>query len=180
MANNNQVIIQAGKYRRSVLRLVAAEGMRPTPARVRETLFNWLGQDLSGWRCLDLFAGSGVLGLEAASRGAAEVLLVESNAAVCAALQANIARIGISEARALRQTAAQALSQAQAPFDLIICDPPYAQFGQLLDVAAISAALKPNGYLYLEAPSEQVKFAMLHRTKAQRVGAVQTHLFQKL
>src|SRR5438045_9743994 len=73
----HEVRIIGGVWRRSKLPVADSPGLRPTPDRVRETLFNWLGQDLSGWRCLDAFAGSGALGFEAASRGAAEVLLVE-------------------------------------------------------------------------------------------------------
>jgi 16S rRNA (guanine(966)-N(2))-methyltransferase RsmD len=79
---NHQVRIIGGQWKRSKLKVLDAAGLRPTPDRVRETLFNWLGQDLSGLRCLDAFAGSGALGLEAASRGAAQVLLVEQDAAL--------------------------------------------------------------------------------------------------
>src|SRR5215468_5708250 len=82
----NRVRIIGGALRGRVVRFPAVAGLRPTPDRVRETLFNWLGQDLTGMRCLDLFAGSGVLGFEAASRGAAEVVLVERDRAVALAL----------------------------------------------------------------------------------------------
>ncbi|HEY0200286.1 MAG TPA: RsmD family RNA methyltransferase, partial [Burkholderiaceae bacterium] len=83
-----EVRIIGGRWKRTRLPVASSPGLRPTPDRVRETLFNWLGQDLTGWRCIDPFAGTGALGLEAASRGAAEVLLVEQDAALARALQA--------------------------------------------------------------------------------------------
>ena len=85
----NSVRIIGGDYRRRVLQFPDSEGLRPTPDRVRETLFNWLGQELDGWHCLDLFAGSGALGFEAASRGAERVVLVEQAPKVLAALREN-------------------------------------------------------------------------------------------
>ncbi len=85
----NSVRIIGGNWRRHVLSFPDSEGLRPTPDRVRETVFNWLGQDLSGLTCLDLFAGSGALGFEAASRGATKVVMVDSSAKVISALQAN-------------------------------------------------------------------------------------------
>src|SRR5512133_3644612 len=84
---SHEIRIIGGQYRRIKLQVADKPGLRPTPDRVRETLFNWLGQDLSGWRCLDAFAGTGVLGFEAASRGAAQVLLVEQDAALVAQLK---------------------------------------------------------------------------------------------
>ena len=85
----NSVRIIGGQYRRRVLKFPDSEGLRPTPDRVRETLFNWLGQELDGWNCLDLFAGSGALGFEAVSRGAAKVVMVEQAPRVLAALREN-------------------------------------------------------------------------------------------
>ena len=87
-AHAGEVRIVGGQWRRSKLPVLDRPGLRPTPDRVRETLFNWLGQDLAGWRCLDAFAGSGALGFEAASRGAAEVLLLDSDAVAVQALDA--------------------------------------------------------------------------------------------
>jgi 16S rRNA (guanine966-N2)-methyltransferase len=89
--------IVGGKYRSRMLRVPARPGLRPTPDRVRETLFNWLGQDLEGLACLDLFAGSGALGFEAASRGAARVVLVEKDRAVLAELERSRAALGASQ-----------------------------------------------------------------------------------
>ena len=96
----HEVRVIGGQYKRSRLPVADRPGLRPTPDRVRETLFNWLGQDLTGWRCVDAFAGTGALGLEAASRGAAEVVLVEQDAALLARLNQLKARL--QDAQALR------------------------------------------------------------------------------
>ena len=94
----NEVRIIGGRWRGRKIRFPAAAGIRPSPDRVRETLFNWLGQDLTGWRVLDAFAGSGALGIEAASRGAAQVTLLETDAALAASLRATCARLGAAAA----------------------------------------------------------------------------------
>ena len=88
-----EVRLIGGDLRRSKLPVADRPGLRPTPSRVRETLFNWLGQDLAGWRVLDAFAGSGALGFEAASRGAVDVLLVEQDPVLCKSLQATAQRL---------------------------------------------------------------------------------------
>src|SRR5206468_12965839 len=98
-----EVRIIGGQWKRSKLPVADSPGLRPTPDRVRETLFNWLGQDLSGWRCLDAFAGSGALGFEAASRGAAEVVLVERDPRIVRSLRESQQRL---QATALRVEAA--------------------------------------------------------------------------
>src|SRR6187455_3119099 len=95
----NQVRIIGGHWKRTRLDVPDRPGLRPTPDRVRETLFNWLGQDLAGWRCLDAFAGSGALGFEAASRGAAEVVLLERDRRLLALLSAAKARLGAEAIR---------------------------------------------------------------------------------
>src|SRR6478735_2868783 len=98
----NEVRIVGGQWKRTRLPVADKPGLRPTPDRVRETLFNWLGQDLDGWRCLDAFAGTGALGFEAASRGARQVTLVESDAALAAQLRATQERLGAQAARVQR------------------------------------------------------------------------------
>ncbi|HRD84554.1 MAG TPA: RsmD family RNA methyltransferase, partial [Rubrivivax sp.] len=120
-------------------------GLRPTPDRVRETLFNWLGQDLAGWRCLDAFAGSGALGFEAASRGAAQVRLLERDAQLVTSLCESRDRLGaqavqVERADALRWLAAAAPGQ----FDLVLLDPPF-DAGLALRAATLSAALVVAG-----------------------------------
>lgn len=145
-----QVRIIGGEHRRRVLRFPDLSGLRPTPDRVRETLFNWLGQELAGMSCLDAFAGSGALGFEAASRHAARVVMLESSRQACDALKQNrdllrAACVEIHQAEALawmRTTAER--------FDVIFLDPPYASglSGQALDIAA--GLLKPAGWVYIE------------------------------
>lgn len=122
----NQVRIIGGKHRGRKLPVADAPGLRPTPDRVRETLFNWLGQNLSGWHCLDLFAGSGALGFEAASRGAASVVLVEQAPAVARILQTAVAAL---KEPALSLVCTDALAYLKKPdihpLDLVFIDPPY-------------------------------------------------------
>ncbi|MDT9000179.1 16S rRNA (guanine(966)-N(2))-methyltransferase RsmD [Paucibacter sp. APW11] len=148
-----EVRIIGGRWKRSKLPVADKPGLRPTPDRVRETLFNWLGQDLDGWRVLDAFAGSGALGFEAASRGAAEVLLLERDADLVRSLNNSRAKLGAEQ---LRVEASDALAwMARAPaqrFELVFLDPPFA--AGLFEPALRAAAplLVEGGYLYLESP----------------------------
>jgi 16S rRNA (guanine966-N2)-methyltransferase len=180
----HEVRIIGGRWKRSKLPVADAPGLRPTPDRVRETLFNWLGQDLTGWRCLDAFAGSGALGFEAASRGAAEVLLVERDPQLVRSLRESQRRL---QADALRIEAADALAYMRraAPdsFDLVLLDPP---FDQNLFEPALSAAARlvvPEGYIYLEADRAFEDAAVapqglsVHRHA--RAGAVHFHLLRR-
>lgn len=151
------VRIIGGEWKRSKLAVAAAPGLRPTPDRVRETLFNWLGQDLSGLRCLDAFAGSGALGFEAASRGATEVLLIEQAPALVASLRDNATRLQASQITVQRGDALSLMRQRTGQaWDVVFLDPP---FGDGQNEALFRDALKaardlvsPNGSLYLEAP----------------------------
>ena len=122
-----EVRIIGGQWKRSKLPVPDAPGLRPTSDRIRETLFNWLGQTLTGWRVLDAFAGSGALGFEAASREAAEVVLVERDARLVAGLRASVQRL---KATTLTVHAADALVWMKAAprgaFDLVMLDPPFA------------------------------------------------------
>lgn len=123
-----QLRIIGGEWRSRRFSFPDAEGLRPTPDRVRETLFNWLGQDLRGLRCLDAFAGSGALGLEAASRGAAAVCLLERDPALVQALRASVQRLGAAQVR-VQQADALAWMQAATPsaWDVVFLDPPFAE-----------------------------------------------------
>jgi 16S rRNA (guanine966-N2)-methyltransferase len=150
--SKSEVRLIGGQWKRSKLPVADRPGLRPTPDRVRETLFNWLGQDLTGWRVLDAFAGSGALGFEAASRGAGEVVLLERDAILARSLIASKARLN---ADALQVHATDALgwmaSAAHGRFDLVLLDPPFdaglhaqaADLGQKL--------LKAGGWLYVES-----------------------------
>jgi len=121
-----QVRIVGGAWKRSKLPVADRPGLRPTPDRVRETLFNWLGQSLDGWRCVDAFAGSGALGFEAASRGALDVVLVERDAVLVASLKAVQQRLGGQNVRVERADALQWLARAaERSVDLVFLDPPF-------------------------------------------------------
>jgi 16S rRNA (guanine(966)-N(2))-methyltransferase RsmD len=122
------VRIIGGAWKRTPLQVPDVPGLRPTPDRVRETLYNWLGQDLSGRSCLDLFAGTGALGLEAASRGAATVWLVEPDRRAQAALRATIAKLDARQVTLVPSDALTALARARQEgrrFDLVLLDPPF-------------------------------------------------------
>jgi 16S rRNA (guanine966-N2)-methyltransferase len=123
---DSRVRIIGGRWKRSLLPVPDLEGLRPTPDRVRESLFNWLGQDLTGWRCLELFAGTGVLGFEAASRGAALVTMVERHPKLVRSLEAVKARLDAAAVRVVRADVQQCLrGTPPQPHDLILLDPPY-------------------------------------------------------
>jgi 16S rRNA (guanine(966)-N(2))-methyltransferase RsmD len=168
-----------GQWKRSKLRVLDRPGLRPTPDRVRETLFNWLGQDLSGWRVLDAFAGSGALGFEAASRGAAEVTLLERDASLVASLRASQSRLG---AAALRVERAEAIAwmtrSAAARFDLVLLDPPFDADLSAPALASAARLVAPGGFVYLEsgqALGTWPEGLQLHRSA--RAGAVHSQLF---
>ncbi|WP_295646071.1 16S rRNA (guanine(966)-N(2))-methyltransferase RsmD [uncultured Methylibium sp.] len=174
-----------GQWKRSRLPIPDSPGLRPTPDRVRETLFNWLGQDLSGWRCLDAFAGSGALGFEAASRGATEVVLLERDPRLAASLRSVQQRLGATQ---LRIEVADALAwmaaRIAAPFDLVLLDPP---FDAGLAEPALDAArllLTGHGFLYLETDSAfdagacAARGLRLHRHL--HAGRVHAHLMRPI
>ncbi len=150
----NQVRIIGGRHRGRRLRFVPAPGLRPTPDRVRETLFNWLRAELTGARCLDLFAGSGALGLEAVSRGAAYLCAVERNRKVAQCLRDNIALLREQPRAEVRQSdvVRYLRDPPTAPFDIVFVDPPFAatilpQVCALLDSAGW---LTSSAVVYLE------------------------------
>lgn len=146
----NQVRIIGGQWRRRNLHFPDVAGLRPTPDRVRETLFNWLGQRLDGLRCLDLFAGSGALGFEAASRGAREVVMVERDRQALAALAGNRDLLGATQVSLVAADGLSWLAGEAGRFDLIFLDPPFGS--DLLPAALAQAAtrLAPEGKIYAE------------------------------
>ncbi|BBA36486.1 ribosomal RNA small subunit methyltransferase D [Methylocaldum marinum] len=152
----NEIRVIGGRFRSRKLRFPDAPGLRPTPDRVRETLFNWLRNDIEGARCLDLYAGSGALGFEAASRGASKVVQVEQDAAVCRALERNRALLNAEAVEIVQVEVRRFLAGEGQPFDLVFLDPPFRQ-GL---VVPCCGALEENGWLsssakiYLEAERE--------------------------
>ncbi|MDO4427548.1 MAG: 16S rRNA (guanine(966)-N(2))-methyltransferase RsmD [Moraxella sp.] len=147
----NQVRIIAGSLKRRSLPLVNAEGIRPTPDRVRETVFNWLMGDLQGTRVLDVCAGSGAFGIECISRGAKEAILIEPFSAQAALLKDSLEKFGISHQVTLYQKPAQSvLPTLTGVFDVVFIDPPYALnlWETLMD--ALSPKLHENSLIYLE------------------------------
>jgi 16S rRNA (guanine(966)-N(2))-methyltransferase RsmD len=146
------VRIVGGRWKRSKLPVADRPGLRPTPDRVRETLFNWLGQDLSGWRCLDAFAGSGALGFEAASRGAAEVVLLERDDDLVRSLRAAKQRLSAESLRIERADALAWMARAApASFELVLLDPPFEVDILGGAVAAAARLVADGGYIYVEA-----------------------------
>ena len=149
----NSVRIIGGAWRGRRVNFPDMPGLRPTPDRVRETLFNWLQHSVSGTRCLDLFAGSGALGLEALSRGAADVVFVEQFPAAARTLQEQLVRFGAgSKGRVMEMGAARFLRTPAKPFDIVFLDPPFgkdalAEYVPLLDSGNWVAV---SGLVYLE------------------------------
>jgi 16S rRNA (guanine966-N2)-methyltransferase len=178
----HEVRIVGGTLKRSKLPVPDKPGLRPTPDRVRETLFNWLGQDLAGWRVLDAFAGSGALGFEAASRGAAEVVLLERDAGLVRSLKASRDRLNAMSVKVEVADALAWMARCEpGRFDLVLLDPP---FDSALAAPALLAAtrLVPQGglvYVEASAPLPHVPAGFeLHRSG--RAGAVHFHLLRCL
>ena len=153
-----KVRIIGGQWRGRKLPVVDVSGLRPTPDRARETLFNWLAPVIEGARCLDLFAGTGALGFEAASRGAQHVDFVEQHVAACDALRSSADMLGTAKMRVHQADAlAWLTAQSATSWDIIFADPPYAMALEraTLDVVVDSNCLAPGGHLYLESPGER-------------------------
>ncbi|MEX0605770.1 MAG: 16S rRNA (guanine(966)-N(2))-methyltransferase RsmD [Marinobacter sp.] len=176
--------IIGGDWRSRKLAFPDAGGVRPTPARTRETLFNWLNFHLAGSHCLDLFAGSGALGLEALSRGAADVTLVDHTPALIKALKDNLQVLKSTRGQVVCQSADQFLSQpASHAFDIIFMDPPFREgwLEKLFPVIAKNGWVRPGGWIYVEHESEVTTPTVpaswqLHRQKI--AGQVAYNLFR--
>ncbi|MFN4352158.1 MAG: 16S rRNA (guanine(966)-N(2))-methyltransferase RsmD [Hylemonella sp.] len=180
-----EVRIIGGQWKRSKLPVADQPGLRPTPDRVRETLFNWLGQDLTGWRCVDVFAGTGALGFEAASRGAKEVTLVEQDSTLVAQLRKSKEQLQAGAVQVQRGEGIAALKAwPAASADLVFLDPPFDAnlFEPALQAAA--RAVAAEGYIYLEAPSawneEQLAPLGLVLYRHLKAGAVHAHLLRRV
>ncbi len=175
-ANTNQVRINAGVWRSRLLKFPDVEGLRPTPDRVRQTVFNWLGQDLTGKTCLDLFAGTGAMGFEALSRNAKSVTMIEQSALAFKALKQNQTLLNASEMLILQQDALAFLSQNKQLFDIIFCDPPYNKdwLSQLLP--QLKQHLAPSGVVYAEAEYALQDDGVWQVQKSGKAGNVVYHL----
>ena len=177
--------IIGGQWRGRRLRFPAEPEIRPTPDRVRETLFNWLGERVRGSRCLDLFAGSGALGLEALSRGAAHVQFVERHPAAARELAELLAAWGAREAPVARGDALRFLAGAPRVFDIVFLDPPFES--GLIEPAAAELErggwLAPRALVYLECEAASA-LPLLPSTwqlaKSKRAGQVGYHLLERL
>lgn len=151
----NQVKMIGGTHRGRNIIFVDSEGLRPTPARVRETLFNWLGQDLTGLTILDLFAGSGVLGFEAASRGAKEVVMVERASQVVKTLCKNNEKLSFNNVTITKNDALQFLSHSKSKqFDVVFLDPPYAYAEWIQLLSLLKPLLAEDAFVYIEAAQQ--------------------------
>ncbi len=177
----HEVRVIGGRWKRSKLPVLDSPGLRPTPQRVRETLFNWLGQDLTGWRCLDAFAGSGALGFEAGSRGAAQVILLERAPALLASLHAVRERLKADTVTVQRADALSWMRTASpGTFHLVLLDPPFDADWRQQAVIAGAALVRPGGYLYLESPTAlDGPPPGFELWRADRAGAVHFHLLRR-
>jgi len=180
----NTVRIIGGEWRSRQITFDDAPGLRPTPARVRETVFNWLQADVPNSRCLDLFAGSGALGFEAASRGARAVVQVESNVQSCRQLRDNAKRLNAGQLRVMQGDVLSFLQACDDSFDLVFLDPPFGQ-GLIVETCRRlqGAVLAPHAKIYLEAErsfdweSLPVEWRLL---KQKTAGDVSYALFQRM
>ena len=180
-----EVRIIGGQWRRTKLPVGNKSGLRPTPDRVRETLFNWLGQSLLGWKCADIFAGTGALGIEAASREATLVQLCEQDAMLVGQLQSHIDRLKASAVHVQRTDGVSWLArQAPQSWDLVFIDPPFESglFEPALKAAVQS--IKPDGWIYLEAPKKwyggELLVLGLQTYRYLKAGNVHAHLLQRI
>lgn len=187
----HQVRIIGGQWKRTPLAVLDAEGLRPTPDRVRETVFNWINHLIdgawSGIRCLDAFAGTGVMGFEAASRGAAEVVMVEMQAQAVRQIETVRDKLRAEQVRILRGDAIstmQSLQRNGVQFDLIFLDPPYHRDWLARSLPLCAALLRPHGLVYVESEmplASEAPPAWLHGwriVRADSAGMVHYHLLQ--
>ncbi len=181
---SNQVRIIAGQWRGRKLSFPDGAGLRPTPDRVRETLFNWLAPVLPGAHCLDLFAGSGALGFEAASRGAAHVALIESDPRAVLALRASRERLAAHQVEVINAAAKSYLAEPGGSFDVVFLDPPFSQPGLMPETVELlerGRHLKEGAYIYVETAASLASASLpaaWQLRKEKRAGAVSYRLYQ--
>ena len=151
MGTTGRLRIIGGTWRSRIIHFTAVGDLRPTPDRVRETLFNWLGQDLNGKTCLDLFSGSGALGFEALSRGAQKVVMVEKNRQVFQALRENAQKLRSQNLELVHADALQFLSADRNAYHIIFLDPPFREDNLPGVLAVIPPRLAKEGLVYVES-----------------------------
>lgn len=174
----SRVRIIGGEWKRRLVTFHEVPGLRPTPDAVRETLFNWLGQDLGGLACLDLFAGSGALGFEAASRGAAHVTLVEQNARAFRSLQENAGELGSDRLEVVRMDALKFLAHAPRRYDVLFFDPPYHRDWIASVESRLPHIAHENARLYVEAERPIERMGAWQTTRSGKCGQVFYHLLE--
>jgi len=177
-SSKGQIRIIAGAYRGRRIRVASRPGLRPTPDRVRETLFNWLGQSLDDTSCLDLFAGSGALGFEAASRGAVRVVMVEADRAVFSALQTTRETIRAHAVELVLGDALDYLQSTRERFDVVFLDPPFRQNALPAVLERLEPRLTVGARVYIEAPAACTLGGRWRELKSARAGQVSYQLFQ--
>jgi 16S rRNA (guanine966-N2)-methyltransferase len=179
-----QLRIIGGRWRGRRLDVFESEGLRPTPDRVRETLFNWLQPYIAGASCLDLFAGTGALCLEALSRGAAGVVMVEKAPPVAQRLHQHVERLEAAGAEVVLADAVDFLQRTPRVFDIVFLDPPF-KSNLIAECAALVEArgwIKPGGLVYIEAPSRMSELtlpATWELIRSKKAGQVGYHLARK-
>lgn len=178
-ATANRVRIIGGRFRGRVIRFPAAVGLRPTPDRVRETLFNWLGQDLTGQKTLDLYAGSGALTLEALSRGAELAVAVDRNPELVRALAETAQTMGAAGLETHAADARRHLARDTGLYDVIFLDPPFATDEWAWLLPACAARLAGGGVVYAEASRELGAANGMTVFRHAKAGAVHYHLFSR-
>ena len=174
--------IIGGQFRGKKLTFPAIDGLRPTPSRVRETLFNWLMHDIRDAHCLDAFAGSGALGIEAYSRGAAHVTMLEQHPIAYANIQHQVTSFDPLKLDVRQVDACFFLQQTQIPFDIIFLDPPFAtnHLNVCMDILSARALLKPQGLVYLESANViNVDHSMWEQIKSSHAGQIHFGLYKK-
>jgi 16S rRNA (guanine966-N2)-methyltransferase len=175
-SNKGKIRIIAGEYRGRRIAVPDRPGLRPTPDRVRETLFNWLGQSLQGLSCLDLFAGSGALGFEAASRGAARVVMVEQDRAVFEALKKTLTLLNANRVELVLEDAFAYLKKGNESFDVVFLDPPFRQ--NALPAVFRHLKPKPGMRVYVESSEPVAGAERWRELKRARAGQVSYQLLE--
>jgi len=181
----SKIRIIAGEWRSRQLLFEDAPELRPTPARVRETLFNWLQQDVIGSRCLDLYAGSGALGFEAASRGAKSVSIVESNAQACRLIKENTVKLSANQIKIIQSDVFRFLAGDTSSFDLVFLDPPFGKnmAQQTCQWLEDKGWLASRAKVYVEVESKLVLEGMPPNwtiLKSKKAGDVAYYLFERM